>query len=172
MKNMTTGNPVKLIVGFAIPMLIGNIFQQAYNMVDTIIVGRYLGESALAGVGSTGTLIFFTLALIMGLCNGAGLIIAQCFGCNDTQNMKKSIVSLIWLTSILTIIVTLLGVFCSKYFLKLLKVPEDVIRYSEEYLRIIYIFVAGSVAYNGAASILRSIGDSRTPLIALIIASI
>ena len=172
MKNMTTGNPVKLIVGFAIPMLIGNIFQQAYNMVDTIIVGRYLGESALAGVGSTGTLIFFTLALIMGLCNGAGLIIAQCFGCNDTQNMKKSIVSLIWLTSILTIIVTLLGVFCSKYFLKLLKVPEDVIGYSEEYLRIIYIFVAGSVAYNGAASILRSIGDSRTPLIALIIASI
>ena len=172
MKNMTTGNPVKLIVGFAIPMLIGNIFQQAYNMVDTIIVGRYLGESALAGVGSTGTLIFFTLALIMGLCNGAGLIIAQCFGCNDTQNMKKSIVSLIWLTSILTIIVTLLGVFCSKYFLKLLKVPEDVIGYSEEYLRIIYIFVVGSVAYNGAASILRSIGDSRTPLIALIIASI
>lgn len=172
MKNMTTGNPVKLIVEFAIPMLIGNVFQQAYNMVDTIIVGRYLGEKALAGVGSTGTLIFFTLALIMGLCNGAGLVIAQCFGCNDTKNMKKSIVSLIWVSSILTIIVTILGVFCSRYFLKLLNVPEDVMGYSEEYLRIIYIFVVGSVIYNGASSILRSIGDSRIPLITLMIASI
>lgn len=172
MKNMTQGNPVKLIVGFAIPMLIGNIFQQAYSLVDTIIVGRYLGEKALAGVGSTGTLTFFMLALIMGLCNGAGLVIAQCFGCSDTKNMKKSIVSLIWVASILTIIVTLLGVFGSKYFLKLLNVPEDVMGYSEEYLQIIYIFIAGSVAYNGAASILRSIGDSRTPLIALIVACI
>ena len=172
MKNMTTGNPVKLIVGFAIPMLIGNVFQQAYNMVDTIIVGRYLGEKALAGVGSTGTLIFFTLALIMGLCNGAGLVIAQCFGCNDTKKMGKAVVSLIWVSSILTIIVTVLGVFGSRYFLRFLNVPEDVIGYSEAYLRIIYIFIAGSVIYNGASSILRSIGDSRTPLITLMVASI
>ena len=172
MKNMTKGNPVKLIVGFAIPMLIGNIFQQIYNVVDTIIVGRYLGEEALAGVGSTGTLTFFMLALVMGLCNGAGLVIAQCFGCNDTKNMKKSVVSLIWVAGSLTIVVTIIGVFGARYFLKLLSVPTDVIRYSEEYLKVIYIFVGGSIAYNGAASILRSTGDSRTPLMALIAASI
>lgn len=172
MRNMTVGSPLKLIVGFAIPMLIGNVFQQVYSLVDTIIVGRYLGEKALAGVGSTGTLTFFMLALIMGLCNGAGLVIAQCFGCNDTNNMKKSVVSLIWMTSILTVSVSLIGLFGTRYFLQLLSVPEDVVGYSEEYLRIIYIFIAGSVAYNGAASILRSTGDSRTPLMALIVASI
>lgn len=172
MKNMTKGSPIKLIIGFAIPMLIGNIFQQIYSLVDTIIVGRYLGEKALAGVGSTGTLNFFMLALVMGLCNGAGLVIAQCFGSSDKENMKKSVVALIWVTSILTLLVTIIGLFCSRYFLQLLSVPEEVIGYSEEYLKIIYIFVAGSVAYNGASSVLRSIGDSRTPLIALIIASI
>lgn len=172
MKDMTRGNPIQLIISFAVPMLIGNVFQQIYSVVDTIIVGRYLGEEALAGVGCTGTLNLFMLALIMGLCNGAGLVIAQCFGCHDVEHMKKSVVSLIWVTGILTFIVTLIGAFCSRYFLQLLSVPENVIGYSEQYLRIIYIFVAGSVAYNGAASILRSTGDSRTPLIALMIASV
>lgn len=171
MKDMTQGQPAKLILGFAIPMLIGSLFQQIYNVADTVIVGRYLGEAALAGVGSTGTLTNFLLALVMGLCNGAGLVIAQCFGCNDTDQMKKAVISLLWVGGIMTLFLSLLGVFASPFFLNLLHVPENVIDYSETYLRILYSFVLGSVAYNGASAILRSIGDSRTPLLALAISS-
>ena len=89
MKDMTQGKPLKLIIGFAIPMLIGNIFQQIYNVADTVIVGRFLGESALAGVGSTGTLTYFLLALVSGMCNGAGLVVAQCFGCGNKERLAK-----------------------------------------------------------------------------------
>ena len=91
MKDMTQGNPTRLIISFAIPMLIGNIFQQIYNVADTIIVGRFLGASALAGVGSTGTLTCFLAALVIGLCNGAGLVAAQCFGCRNTEKLKQVI---------------------------------------------------------------------------------
>lgn len=172
MKNMTAGNPLKLIISFAIPMLIGNIFQQIYNVVDTVIVGRFLGEEALAGVGSTGTLTFFLLALVLGLCNGAGLIIAQCFGCQDTKQLKKSIVALIWVASILTLFISVIGYLLSPALLRLLNVPDNVISYSIDYLRVIFIFLIGNVIYNGAATILRSTGDSKTPLYALIVASI
>lgn len=169
---MTQGNPTRLIISFAIPMLIGNIFQQIYNVADTIIVGRFLGASALAGVGSTGTLTCFLTALVIGLCNGAGLVAAQCFGCRNTGKLKQVIVALIWTAGSLTIVVSLLGIFCSRFFLKLLSVPEDVMDYSVTYLRIIYSFVIGSVIYNGTASLLRSTGDSKTPLYAVIASSL
>ncbi|MBE5962149.1 MAG: MATE family efflux transporter [Lachnospiraceae bacterium] len=172
MKDMTKGSPVKLIIGFAIPMLIGNIFQQVYNVVDTVIVGRYLGEDALAGVGSTGTLTFFLLALVYGMCNGAGLVVAQCFGMKDREKMKKSVVALVWVAGVLTVVISILGICASRFFLHLLSVPENVIEYSVQYLRIIYAFALGSVIYNGASAILRSTGDSKTPLYALIAASI
>ena len=171
MKDMTQGNPTRLIISFAIPMLIGNIFQQIYNVADTIIVGRFLGASARAGVGSTGTLTCFLTALVIGLCNGAGLVAAQCFGCRNTEKLKQVIVALIWTAGSLTIVVSLLGIFCSRFFLRLLSVPEDVIDYSVTYLRIIYSFVIGSVIYNGTASLLRSTGDSKTPLYAVIASS-
>lgn len=172
MKDMTQGNPTRLILLFAIPMLIGNIFQQIYNVADTIIVGRFLGANALAGVGSTGTLTGFLTALVIGLCNGAGLVAAQCFGCRNTEKLKKVIVSLIWTAGAMTLVVSLLGLFASRFFLRLLSVPEEVMDYSVTYLRIIYSFVFGSVAYNGAASLLRSTGDSRTPLYAVIVSSL
>lgn len=172
MKDMTAGSPAKLIIGFAIPMLIGNIFQQIYNVVDTLIVGQYLGEEALAGVGSTGTLTGFLLALVIGLCNGAGLVVAQCFGCHDTVKMKKAVVSLIWVATVMTVVVALVGIIGAEFFLRILSVPENVIGYSVTYLRIIYSFVLGNIAYNGAASILRSTGDSTTPLYSLICASL
>lgn len=172
MKNMTTGNPFNLIIIFAIPMLIGNIFQQIYNVVDTIIVGKYLGEEALAGVGSTGTLTFFLLALILGLCNGAGLIIAQCFGCQDFRQLQKTIIALIWVASILTLFISVIGYIFSPALLCLLNVPDNVLPYSIEYLRIIFLFLIANVVYNGSATILRSTGDSKTPLYALIVSSI
>ena len=172
MKNMTTGKPISLIIGFAVPLLIGNVFQQVYNFVDVIIVGRYLGEQALAGVGSTGNLTLFLLSLISGLCNGAGIIVAQCFGAEDYQRMRKAVTAVIWVAGTLTVLVAMIGANYNQFFLKLLSVPEDVIGYSAEYLHILYIFVAGSVVYNGASAILRSFGDSRTPLYALVLGSV
>lgn len=172
MNDMTEGSPARLIIRFAIPMLIGNIFQQIYNVVDTLIVGRYLGEDALAGVGSTGTLTGFLLAFVIGLCNGAGLVVAQCFGCHDTAKMRKVVISLVWVAGSLTVITAFIGIIGAGFFLRLLSVPETVIGYSITYLKILYGFVLGNIAYNGAASILRSIGDSKTPLYALIAASL
>lgn len=172
MKDMTVGNPVRLIVGFAIPMLIGNIFQQIYNVVDTVVVGQYLGEEALAGVGSTGTLTFFLLSFVLGLCNGAGLVVAQCFGSKNFEKLQQSVVALIWVAGGVTVFVSVLGIAASRFFLTLLAVPDNVMEYSVEYLRIIYTFSVGNVIYNGASAILRSTGDSKTPLYALIAASL
>lgn len=169
---MTKGNPFGLIIGFAIPMLIGNVFQQIYNVVDTIIVGRYLGEEALAGVGSTGTLTFFLLALAMGLGNGAGLIVAQCYGCKDKEKLCRTVTALIWVSGILSVLISVIGLVGSRFFLELLSVPDNCIEYSVEYLRIIFALVIGNVAYNSAASVLRSTGDSKTPLYILIGASL
>mgnify|MGYP003308615126 CR=1 FL=1 len=172
MKNMTTGNPAKLILGFAIPLLIGGIFQQVYNLVDVIVVGRFLGEQALAGVGSTSNLTFFLLSLTMGLCSGAGIIVAQCFGAENYKDMRKAVTAIIWVAGSVTFIVAVIGVIGAPFFLNLLSVPEDVKGYSLTYLRILYCFVFGSVVYNGCSSILRSFGDSKTPLHGLILASI
>lgn len=172
MKDMTTGNSVKLIIGFTIPMLIGNIFQQLYNIVDTLIVGRYLGNDALAGVGSTGTLTFFMLCFIYGLGNGAGLVIAQCFGSKDFNKLRSVVVALTWVSVIMILFVTVLGLTCSGVFLRWLSVPDNVMPYSQTYLKIIFSFIIGSVVYNAVSAILRSVGDSKTPLYALIIASI
>lgn len=171
MKDMTQGKPLKLIIGFAIPMLIGNIFQQVYNVADTMIVGRYFGENALAGVGSTGTLTYFLLALVSGMCNGAGLVIAQCFGSGNKERLSRVVTALIWVAGALTCVVAVIGMFFSEFFLRLLKVPDDVIGYSVEYLHIIYTFVFGSVIYNGCGAILNSVGDSKTPLRAVIASS-
>lgn len=172
MKNMTTGNPAKLILGFAIPLLIGGIFQQVYNLVDVIIVGRFLGEQALAGVGSTSNLTFFLLSLTMGLCSGAGIIVAQCFGAENYKDMRKAVTAIIWVAGGVTLVVAVIGVIAAPFFLTLLSVPEDVKGYSLTYLRILYLFVFGSVVYNGCSAILRSFGDSKTPLHGLILASI
>lgn len=172
MKDMTVGKPMNLIITFAIPMLIGNIFQQIYNVVDTIVVGRYLGENALAGVGSTGTLTGLLFALVFGMCNGGGLIIAQSFGCRDFSTLKKAVTAMIWVAGIMTVLLSIIGLCASSFFLTILAVPEEVLEYSVTYLRILYAFVFGSVIYNGASAILRSIGDSKTPLIALVVSSL
>ena len=168
---MTTGNPTKLIFRFAIPLLIGGIFQQVYNLVDVMIVGRYLGDKALAGVGSTSNLTFFLLSLTMGLCSGSGIIVAQCFGAKNYGEMRKAVTAIIWIAGCLSLVIATVGSIFSPIFLKILSVPDDVFEYSVTYLRILYGFVFGSIAYNGCSSILRSVGDSKTPLRALIMAS-
>ena len=171
-KDMTTGNPVKLIITFSIPLLIGNIFQQFYNMADTIIVGRYLGVDALAAVGSTGAMAFLVNGFVIGLTSGFAVLVSQKFGANDEEGVKKSFASSLILSIIMTIVVTVISVSSARPLLTLMNTPDNIMKDSLSYIIIIYAGNIAIIFYNMLASILRSLGDSKTPLYFLIIASI
>jgi len=173
-KDMTEGNPIKLIMSFAVPMLIGNIFQQVYNLVDAAVVGRYVGDNALAAVGSTGSMLFFLVAFAVGLSGGAGIIISQYFGSRQYDKLKKTVVALFYIVTVLTAVAMLIGNFGLDLFLELLDVPvENNVRAdAKSYMSIMFKFIFGMTAFNALASILRSVGDSKTPLYALSIASV
>ena len=171
-KDMTTGNPVKLILLFSIPLLIGNIFQQFYSMVDTIIVGRFVGVDALAAVGSTGSMAFLINGFVVGLASGFCVLISQRFGAKDEEGLKKATSSALVLSLIATIIVTIISVISARPLLKLMNTPENIINDAYTYIVIIYAGTIATVAYNILASILRALGDSKTPLYFLIIASV
>lgn len=171
-KDMTTGNPVKLILFFSIPLLIGNVFQQFYSMVDTIIVGRYVVVQALAAVGVTGSLSFLILGFTFGLTGGFSVIIAQRFGANDEDGLRKSVATSTILSIISTIIITLASMLSAKPVLSLMNTPDDIINDATIYIIIIYAGTCATVFYNMIAGILRSLGDSKTPLYFLILSSI
>ncbi|MGL5354153.1 MAG: MATE family efflux transporter, partial [Clostridium sp.] len=171
-KDMTTGNPVKLILYFSIPLLIGNVFQQFYSMVDTIIVGRYVGVNALAAVGSTGSMTFLIIGFTMGLTGGFSVIVAQFFGADDRNGLRKSVATSIVLSIISTIIITAISLVAAKPLLNLMNTPSDIITDANTYISIIFAGTFATVFYNMISSILRALGDSRTPLYFLIVASI
>lgn len=171
-KDMTTGNPVKLILFFSIPLLIGNIFQQFYSMVDTIIVGRFLGVKALAAVGSTSSMSFLILGFILGLCSGFSVLISQRFGANDDEGLKEAVASSIILSASMAVIITLISIFTAKPLLHLMNTPSDIINNSYSYIVIIYAGTVTAFFYNMISSILRALGDSKTPLYFLIVSSI
>ena len=166
--NMTTGNPLKLIVKFAIPMLVGNIFQQLYNLADSIIVGRIIGKDALAAVGATGSVTFLFFALCNGIGNGGGIVTSQFFGQGDDKSVKKCITNTGFIMLIVPIIIGGLGLLLSHPLLVLLKTPEDIMADSLIYLRIMCVGTIFVSLYNFISSILRALGDSRTPLYFLI----
>ncbi len=170
--DMVTGTPVKLILYFALPMLIGNIFQQMYNFADSAIVGRYLGGNALAAVGATSQINGFLISLATGLTNGAGIIIAQCFGAKKYGQLKRSVTAMIAVLAVLAIAITAAGTLLSRPILELMRVPDEIIDDSVGYMRIIFIGCSTVIAYNGCAAIMRSLGDSKTPLYMLIISSL
>lgn len=173
-KDMTEGRPLKLIIGFAVPMLIGNVFQQIYNLVDAAVVGRYVGDNALAAVGSTGSLLFFLIAFAGGLSSGAGIVLAQFFGSRQYVKLKKTVVALVYIIVVLTAFSMLIGNLGIDAILELLAVPvENNVRADAKcYMNIMFKFIFGLTAFNAAASILRSVGDSKTPLYALGLASV
>ena len=170
-KDLTHGSPIKLILLFALPMLMGNVFQQFYAMADTIVVGQYIGVQALAAVGATGGITFFVLGFMMGLSNGFSIIVAQRFGSKDEAGVRKAVGNIIVLSIIFGIIVTFLSVGGARFILKLLNTPSDIIQYSFNYLTVIFGGLMATMAYNLIAAILRSLGDSKTPLIFLIVAA-
>lgn len=167
MKDLTKGNPVKLIAAFALPIFIGNIFQLTYNLVDTRIVGQFLGEDALAAVGATNSLNTLIVGFLQGLTNGFAVIVAQHFGAGDIKRVKRTVGSSIVLGLIMSGIFTLLSLIFLKQLLRLLNTPEDVIDVSYRYIFIIFAGMTVTMLYNVCASVLRAIGDSVTPLIFL-----
>lgn len=170
--NMTEGKPAKLILWFSIPLLIGNVFQQLYNMADTLIVGRTLGYQALAAVGVTTGLTFLVLGFIQGFTSGFTIPIAQRFGADDFEEMRNEVGVSILLSAIITAALTLLSVWLTRPALEWMQTPDDIIDGSYTYIIIIFAGMTAITFYNLLSNILRALGDSKTPLIFLIIASL
>lgn len=171
MRDMTKGKPLRLIVWFFIPIMLGSLFQQLYSMVDSIIVGKFVGVSALAGVGSTGSFNFLILGFCMGISTGLGIVLGQQFGGKDYEGMRKSLVNGFYLLGALTAVLTpLVYIYCAP-LLRLMNTPEEFFEEAYTYISIIILGLASNMVYNAAASILRAVGDSRTPLLALLAAS-
>lgn len=171
-KDMTDGRPLKTVLKFALPMIVGAIFQQLYNVIDMFIVGNAVGSRALAAVGATGSATFFALALVMGTTTGFSAVTAQYFGAKDFDNVRKSFTSAIYITLASIVILTFAGIYGAEPLMRLLQTPEDIRPDAVLYLRICVGASAGQIIYNGVTAILRAVGDSRTPLIFLIISSI
>lgn len=171
-KDMTTGHPLKLILLFTIPVMIGNIVQQLYNMADAVIVGRFLGADALAAVGAVGSLMFLTLGFANGIAQGFGVAVSHAFGAKDGRLLKHYVAVSLILTGVISIILTVPCLLMCKTLLVWLNTPADIFQMSEDYLRIIFLGIGCTMAYNVAAGILRGIGDSKTPLYFLIFSSV
>lgn len=170
--DMTVGNPTKHIISFAFPLLIGNLFQQFYNMVDSLIVGNYVGSNALAAVGTCGSTSFLFFSLSSGLAIGIGVIVAQFFGAKDYEYLRKTIANSFYVLISAAITVSVLGLVFAPVILRLLSTPADIIDMSVVYMRTTCLGIIFVALYNGVAAILRALGDSRTPLYFLILSSI
>lgn len=173
MTDMTTGSPYRLIVMFSIPLLVGNIFQQLYNMVDSIVVGNWIGEKALAAVGTGFPIIFMMSSLFMGIGTGATVMLSQYYGAKDFDRVRKT-VSTIYTAMIVGVVpLTLIGVFTAGPLLKLIQVPDDgTLEMAKIYMIVIFIGMIGNLGFNVNAGILQGFGDSRTSLLFLLIACI
>lgn len=170
--DMTVGSPLKQIILFGIPILFGSVFQQLYNMVDSIIVGRYVGANALAAVGATGNISGLLIAAATGLTTGASIVSAQLIGAKQTKRIKTSISTTLIFMLILSIVLSAVGALGAELLCTWTRVPADIFADSVTYLRIYMIGLIFLMLYNFFASMLRSFGDSTTPLIFLIISSI
>lgn len=169
--NLTVGSPFRLIIAFAIPMILGNLFQQLYNFVDTMIVGHFLGMNALAGVGATGSINFLILGFCMGMCAGFAIPVAQMYGANDYSRLRRYVANAFYLSIIFSVVITVVvSIFCRRILI-LMRTPDDVIEYSYAYILTIFIGIPITFLYNILAGVIRSIGDSKTPLIFLVIST-
>lgn len=170
--DMTKGEPIKLILSFALPMFVGNIFQQVYNLTDAAIVGKFVGADALASVGATGTIVFLLLSWLIGFTRGAGVVFAQYVGSGRYDSMRRAFATLIYIMTAMTLLISLGGCLIARPVLSLLNTPADIIDSSAAYLRILFMGTIGSALYNLCTVALNSIGDSRTPIYALIASAI
>lgn len=170
-RDMTVGSPGKMILQFTFPLFIGNVFQQLYNMADTIIVGKFVGANALAAVGSTGTIMFLIIGFLQGLTAGFTVPTAQKFGAGDLKAMRKTVGSAAILSAIVSVIMTVVSMLGMKSLLHLLNTPSDIFQDAYSYIMVICAGIFAQVLYNLLASILRALGNSKIPLYFLILAA-
>ncbi|MBO7401622.1 MAG: MATE family efflux transporter [Lachnospiraceae bacterium] len=170
--NMTEGSIVKHILIFAIPLFIGNVIQQLYNMVDTVVVGKFVSEDALAATGACGSVNFLFFSLTSGLAIGIGIIASHDFGASDEKQLRKTIVNSTYVLGVTAAVVTVAGVLLARPILVMLKTPEAVLEDAVTYLTVTTLGTVFIVIYNGVSAILRAIGNSKMPLIFLIISSL
>lgn len=170
-KDMTSGSTMKLILGFALPLLMGMLFQQVYSLVDTIIVGRFLGVSALAAVGATGSINFLIVGFCQGICNGFALPVAQRFGAKDYNGLRKYVGNSAVLSIIFGGAITLITVIACRPILELMQTPADIIDLSYHYIVVIFAGIPAIMLYNILSAYLRSLGDSITPVIFLVLSA-
>ena len=169
--DMTTGNPVKLLVRFAVPIFLGNLFQQLYSIVDGMVLGRGVGVEALAAVGSTDALNFFVLGFITGLTHGYSILISQRFGAGDHAGIRRTAANAAWLTLFSSAVITALSLLGSRTLLGLLRTPPDLLDGALTYIRIIFAGLTATVVCNMLSGILRALGDSISPLVILIVSA-
>lgn len=171
-QDMTRGSVVKQIIIFTIPLFIGDIFQQLYNMVDAVVVGRFVGKNALAAVGTSFPAMFLLVAMVIGLTMGASVVVSQLFGAGDLKRMRRAISTAFIFLLICAVSLTLIGLLSARSLLLLLKTPPEIIDDAVIYLKIIFAGLLFMFLYNTIAAFLRALGDTRTPLYFLIIASL
>lgn len=172
MTDMTTGSPARHILTFALPLLLGNLFQQLYNMVDSVVVGNYVGKNALAAVGTCGSMSFLFFSLSSGLAIGIGIIVSQFYGAKNEQQVRNTIANSIYVLATAALVVSVLGILLCPALLRLLQTPEHIMEDATLYLRITCAGIIAIALYNGVAAVLRALGDSRTPLYFLILSSV
>ena len=171
-KDMTSGNPMKLISRFTLPLLIGNVFQQFYNMADTYFVGRYIGVQALAAVGSTGSIVFFIIGFAISMTAGLAIPLAQKFGAKDMQGVKRSFYVSTLISIGATILLTTFSMLFCRQILEIMQTPPEIIDYAYEYLMVIFAGIFAQIAFNLLSNIIRAIGDAITPLYFLVLSCI
>lgn len=170
-KDMTQGSPRKLILGFAVPLILGNLFQQFYSLVDTVIVGKFLGVTKLAAVGATGSINFLIIGFCMGVCSGFSIPISQRFGAKDEKGLRRYVANSAWLGAAVAVVMTALTVLLCRQILIWMRTPSDIIEDSYRYIVIIFAGIPVTILYNLTSAIIRSMGDSRTPVYFLTLAA-
>lgn len=171
-RDLTVGKPMRLLLAFLLPQILGLLFQQLYSMVDTFVVGRYLGMQALAGVGSTGAIIFLILGMCNGVCAGFAIPVALKFGQHDEDGLRRFVGNMIWLGGAFALVATLTTSILCRDILIWMRTPEDTFAYAYDYTFLIFLGIPTIMLYNLLSGIIRSLGDARTPLVFLVISSV
>lgn len=171
-KDLTAGSPMRLVLQFTAPLLFGIVFQQLYSFVDTAIVGRYLGSEALAAVGSTGSLNFLILGFCMGICSGCAIPVAQAFGAKDEEDLRRCAVHCVYVGAAIAAVMAVAFSLLCPALLRLTNTPEDIMEDAVGYLQLIFMAIPVTVLYNMSSGVMRSLGDSKTPVYFLALASL
>ena len=170
-KDLTKGKPLGLILSFSVPIILGNLVQQAYSWADTMMVGKILGNGALSAVGSTGAITFLIIGFLIGIAEGSCLMVSRYFGAGDKTTMRRCVGNIIYVCLAITLLLTVFALIFNRKILTVMNTPADIIEGAADYLGVIYIGMAASMLYNVCAGVMRALGDSRSPLYFLILSA-